>query len=637
MRLSNVFLILTLIGNAAVADKLPEPLGPGPLVLAPDGSRLFVAEADGRQIDVVDLNRREVIGSISTGASPTGLVLDPGGAMLYVTCVGPKGAVHAIDVTRMKIAFTLVTGHTPIAPAIHPDGRHLYVCNRFDDTVSVFDLESRAETACVRAVREPCASAMTPDGKRLFVLNQLPAQRSDGADVAAAITVIDTATSAASQVRLRTGSTGLRAACISPDGRRLYVVHTLARYQIPASQVDRGWMNANAMSILDTRTAALMATVLLDDPDRGAANPWAVACSAGVKGQGELICVAHGGTHELSVIRAVELMGRLAERQSGTASPNKGGNAYALAIGPDMPDELIRLYRQLANPEVADDVTFLAGLRQRIALPGEGPRGVAVAGSKVYAAEYFSDDLAVLDLRAELQPPPVDVIRLGAWPKPSVARRGEMLFHDGRICHQQWQSCATCHPDGRADGLNWDLLNDGLNNPKRTKSLLLAHATPPAMWTGVRPTAAAAVRSGLRHIQFAEIPEDDATNIDAYLKSLRPRQSPHLVEGRLSPAANRGKELFFSHAVGCAVCHPLPLYTDLQQHDVGSENAFDRCSGFDTPCLVECWRTAPYLHDGRYVTLRELLLTGKHGLSRPHAAALSEREIDDLIEFVLSL
>ncbi len=47
------------------------------------------------------------------------------------------------------------------------------------------------------------------------------------------------------------------------------------------------------------------------------------------------------------------------------------------------------------------------------------------------------------------------------------------------------------------------------------------------------------------------------------------------------------------------------------------------------------WRTAPHLHDGRYVTTEELLREGKHGLRRE--AGLSEHEIDDLAEYVLSL
>jgi cytochrome c peroxidase len=177
------------------------------------------------------------------------------------------------------------------------------------------------------------------------------------------------------------------------------------------------------------------------------------------------------------------------------------------------------------------------------------------------------------------------------------------------------------------------LLNDGKGNPKNTKSLLLAHRTPPAMASGVHPTAEAAVRSGIKHILMSERPEADAAAIDAWLRSLAPLPSPFLVRGRLSPAAERGQRLFQSDRVACAKCHPAPLYTDLKAHDVGSRGESDERSAFDTPTLVEVWRTSPYLHDGRYTTIEQLLTEGKHGLSRK----LRADELADLVQFVLSL
>ena len=80
-----------------------------------------------------------------------------------------------------------------------------------------------------------------------------------------------------------------------------------------------------------------------------------------------------------------------------------------------------------------------------------------------------------------------------------------------------------------------------------------------------------------------------------------------------------------------------PLYTDLQMHDVGSKSAWDRRQDFDTPTLIEVWRTAPYLHDGRYTTLKELITNGKHGKECGDVYTLSEQQINDLVEFILSL
>jgi cytochrome c peroxidase len=72
-------------------------------------------------------------------------------------------------------------------------------------------------------------------------------------------------------------------------------------------------------------------------------------------------------------------------------------------------------------------------------------------------------------------------------------------------------------------------------------------------------------------------------------------------------------------------------------HSMNTRGPYDFVDHFDTPTLVEVWRTAPYLHDGRYLTVRELIVEGKHGLGGGRLEALGKQEIDDLVEFVLSL
>ena len=55
--------------------------------------------------------------------------------------------------------------------------------------------------------------------------------------------------------------------------------------------------------------------------------------------------------------------------------------------------------------------------------------------------------------------------------------------------------------------MNWDLMNDGIGNPKNCKSMILAHETPPSMISGIRERAELAVRKGYTLIQFYDIPE----------------------------------------------------------------------------------------------------------------------------------
>ncbi len=85
---------------------------------------------------------------------------------------------------------------------------------------------------------------------------------------------------------------------------------------MPTTQLDRGWMNTNALTIIDARAKRPLNTVLLDDVDLGAANPWGVAVSA----DGKTLCVSHAGTHELSVIDAPGLLEKLA-RMAAAAGP----------------------------------------------------------------------------------------------------------------------------------------------------------------------------------------------------------------------------------------------------------------------------------------------------------------------------
>ncbi len=620
----------TVAVSAAEAGKY---LGPKDVVATKDGKSLLVLNVDAKQVAAVDVATGKVTRSIALPANPTGMVLAPNGATLYVTCAAPQGTVCLVDVASGKVAGTIPAGHGATGPSICPAGKRLFVCNRFDNNVSVIDTATKKEIARVPATRDPIASAVSLDGKSVFVSNLVPNERADAYDVAVMITVIDTASNKPASIRLPNGSTSAQGICVSADGKYAYVVHVLARYQMPTTQLERGWMNTNAMSVIDVATKKLINTVLLDDVDLGAANPFDVACTP----DGKYICVTHAGTHELSVIDAPELLKKLLampkteEEAKKLKAEDSGG--YSSRIAADVPN----------------DLAFLVGLRRRIRLAGtdpwslaksdtrvNGPRGMAIIGSKVYIAVYFGDLLAVVDL-ADKPAKLVSTIPLGPAPVLTAQRRGEMNFHDAALCFQNWQSCSSCHPDARVDGLNWDLMNDGMGNPKNVKSMLLAHKTPPSMISGVRPTGESAVRSGITHIQFAVRPDEDAQAIDAYLKALQPVPSPRLVGGQLSEAAKRGKALFFSKELNCGKCHPEPLYTDLQMHDVKSKGQYDRRDDFDTPTLIECWRTAPYMHDGRYVIMKEVFTTGKHGNVGGALEKLNEQQLNDLCEFVLSL
>jgi len=508
--------------------------------------------------------------------------------------------------------------HTAGAPVPSPDGRTLYVCNRFDDDVSFLDAHTGQQQRRVKVRREPIAATVTPDGRFLLVANHLHDGRADADRVAAVVSVIDTARGeVVKELTLPNGSGVLQDIRVSPDGRHAVVTHLVARHQLPTSQLERGWMNTNAQTLISLDGMEVVNTVLLDSVDRGAANPWGLAWSA----DGATLVVTHAGTHEISVIQFPELLAKLAKIPAGPPT--------------DAPADYNAASR--SRTDVPNDLAFLVGLCQRLKLRTDdrGPRSVVLIGTRAWVANYFSDTLATVDIAAAY--PKWESIPLGPKTEMSAVRRGEFYFHDADICFQGWQSCASCHPgDGRVDALNWDLLNDGLGNPKNNKSLLLSHRTPPAMSMGIRDTAETAVRAGLRHILFTVQPEAVAEALDEYLKTLKPVPSPRLVNGQLSAAARRGKRVFVR--ANRAACHPAPLFSDLQPYDVGTHGPLDRPTDrFDTPTLVELWRTAPYLHDGSAATLRHVLTTANAGERHGLTSNLTPGQRSDLIEYLLSL
>jgi YVTN family beta-propeller protein len=603
-------LVILMSHSGGVSAAPEEYLSPQALVVDDQGEHIYIGLKTAQQIVRIIPDSGKIDKRYTLPAQPNGLAISSDGKKLYVSTEEAEGRVCVVEVESGKLLMILRAGHTPMSPTLSPDGKMLYLCNRFDNTISFIDLASGKTTANIAVVREPIAQVLTSDGRTLYVANHLPTGAANVDFMTSIISVIDTQEKAViKRIALPNGAIDLRELTVSPDGKYVYVPSIFARFLVTTTQIERGWINTHALNIIDAQRQKLVYTVLLDDVDLGAANPWGVACSSDNKH----IVVAHSGTHELSVIDREKLFEKLA-----TTPENDGTYEF---------EELME------NP--MNDLSFLVGLRRRIPLEGNGPRSLAVLGDRVFVTEYFSDSLGVVALDPEVADN-VRSLALGPDRAMDPARKGEMLFNDASLCYQQWQSCSTCHPDARTDAVNWDLLNDGIGNPKSTKSLLYVHETPPVMISGVRANANVCVRAGIQFILFAVPEEDKASAIDAYLESIRPIPSPHLVDGQLSPKAVRGKELFENRA-GCVWCHKGPYYTDMTLHDVGTGADNETGRVFDTPCLIEVWRSAPYLYDGRAATMKDVFRTFNPDNRHGHTSELSDAQLDNLIEYVLSL
>ena len=334
--------------------------------------------------------------------------------------------------------------------------------------------------------------------------------------------------------------------------------------------------------------------MLLDEVTRGAANPWGI-----VVGRNDEVWISLAGVHEMMRID----WPRLREAILGLSADEQA--------------------------VLAENMAFARTWRKRVSLDNhQGPRSLALVGDQIVVAGYFSNSLAALDPSSGTQTTIVPSVR---YPED----RGEALFHDATLCFQQWMSCSSCHHDARTDALNWDLANDGPGSPRQAKSLLFSYQTPPTTITGCRANAELSTRAGLRFLR-AVAGEEDALALDGYLRALRPLPSPHLVDGRLSESAARGKQVFEKIA-HCGGCHSGEHFTNQRQFRVGTEPEAESGLAFDVPSLREVWRTAPYFNDGRSYSLRDLLTSDHEELLHGKVDHLSEQQLDDLIEYVLSL
>lgn len=157
------------------------------------------------------------------------------------------------------------------------------------------------------------------------------------------------------------------------------------------------------------------------------------------------------------------------------------------------------------------------------------------------------------------------------------------------------------------------------------------------MAEGVRANMEAAVAAGFRHLLFRPAGPEDLLAVEAYVRAMAPPANPFLVNGRLSAKARRGKTIFDSPRARCATCHRGPLLTDLKTYNVGTRGPTDWQDRYDTPTLVEVWRTAPYLHDDRACTLRDVLTTFNRNDRHGRTSHLSAAQVDALAAYLLSL
>jgi DNA-binding beta-propeller fold protein YncE len=569
-----------------------------PLGLAVDeqGRRAYVALHTAGVLAVVDLEAGRVIREVPVGAGPYDVVR--GGDTLWVTCEADDTLV-AVAADDFTIRQRIPIGRSPRRLAVRPDGSAVYVACH-DEGLRRYDPASGTAHEVFPGPGVGAVGLRPGLNHVTFLVGEGAGgtfyTQSPGGDL------LDSET-----LRPATNVRGL--ALLTRAGRPLVLtVQQRPTTGEPTTHVPQAAVFANVLGVGLSRPAVDGRGVDLDGPDQGCADPADLAVND------RRVFVAAAGADQVVAVDLPDLLRRLDGDRAG------GADSY---------DPFLQGRRRGGDDE---RVAGRSGVAARIPTQAN-PRRLALSGDgkTLVVSDSLADALTVIDAdRLRL----VKHIPLGGA-EPDAARRGETLFNSNRVTFRGRFTCASCHPDGAADGLNWDLTAGGIGNFKNTKSLQGVLDTAPYGWRGESPTLSDRVAGTLQALHHHEPAGTEVDDLAAYLRTLPPPR-PLPVREADRAAVARGRDLFLGKGE-CASCHRGDTFQDGKAHDLGTGGAWDVGSRFDTPSLRGVARTAPYLHDGRAATL-EAVFTQHNPLAR-HGAAdlLTKEELADLVAYLKSL
>ncbi len=248
---------------------------------------------------------------------------------------------------------------------------------------------------------------------------------------------------------------------------------------------------------------------------------------------------------------------------------------------------------------------------------------------------------------------------------------GAALFADPRLAGNGTQSCASCHAPGRAfsDTVAYSLGAEGAPGSRNAMPLFNLAWSPHYAWDGSQPrlrdqalaawinpiemhgdpvvVAASLARDAALSARFAAAfgrPEITPTQVTLALEQFLLTQvaadsrfdRARRGAAEMTVEEQRGFELFATEydpvrgqrGADCFHCHGGALFADYTLKNNGLDRepidggrakvtgaATDR-GKFKTPSLRNVTLTAPYMHDGRFATLEEVVAHYDHGVQR---------------------
>lgn len=618
--------------------------GSSAIAITPDGATLVTVNPDSNTVTLLDTTSLAVLAELAVGGDPRSVVIAPDGLLAYIACQG-SDALAVIDLAAQTVKATLPVGDRPVGVAVSPDGRYLAVAELGSDQVRLLERASLKPVALFPTLDRPSGMAFTPDSARLLVSHLL-----DGR-----VTIL-----------------------ILPPYRTYlpWISHPFASGPYPAPSAypptpflkeggvisppfrEGLWVGLSGQTLIPTwPNIAPAPAVIVNAAGTRAYLPQTMANGLGLNLQFDTTVFP-----KVSVVNLSTNQHQLTEHISLPETDRPVGLPWdaALARG----DTELWVVNSASNDVSVINLSNPTRPTRQANLPvGDNPRGIILApdGQTAYVNNTLAGTVSVIDAQTYAV---TQVVSVTTLPLPPALLNGKRLYFSSarpELARASWISCNTCHVEGEVDGRTWILQYLGEVPPgelprirRNTTSLRGMIETYPLRWAAEWDEAADSEFS-IRFEQFGAglIPGDmhptlgapnqgrsyDLDCLALYIDSLAIPERPKISQRPLSAAEQRGQEIFYSAQTGCQLCHPWPVYTDLQGHDVGTADGPGEWFGpvIDTPTLRFLFDSAPYLHDGSAATLWEVLViknpADEHGVT----SHLSAAELSDLIAFLMAL
>lgn len=563
---------LVAAGEFDAAQGLRRPVA---MELSADESLLYVANRDSGTVSVLNAARLKLLGETAVGKRLSDIARVDDGHFLVSDEAAHELVLLAVDGNNIEVTGRLPVSAYPVDITVTSDGRATYVSSLWSRRVSVVDLADESNLRITATIDLPFAPK-----KLLLVNNDTTLIVAD--NFAGRLAIVDCDTNQLTTVRTFFAE-NIRGLAVDPKSKLLAVSHTMLNEYAHTVRNDVHW------GVLMSNDLRWLRVGEVIDPDgdfynKGHMHP------LGEPGM--------GGSDP----------GELAIFDDGTVIvPITGVNK--VAFGQEGDFGMHRL-----------DV-------------GRGPTTVVASNKhqRAFVANTLGDSISVVDMEVKKV---IAEVSLGPQRELTLAERGEMLFRDGRLSHDGWMTCHTCHSGGHTNGgLNDNFSDKSFGAPKRVISLLGAKDTAPYAWNGQAETLEDQIhRSNKVTMQGREISDEEVAALAAFVRTLEPPLSVDKLRGTAdADAIARGSKLFGK--LDCASCHAPPLYTSEGVYDVGIHDKQGNTE-FNPPSLRGVGQRGPYFHDASAATLEEVFSKQGHQLD---GKKLTGDDLRELTAFLRSL